>query len=179
MKWQVLDRKLVFDAAPFVQIHQERVRLADGREIDDYFQVKMPDFALIVPLMQDGRILMLRQYKHGPGRVSLTFPAGHVEPGEAPELAAQREFLEETGCDAASWQKLGEFVDHGNQYCATGHYYLAQGCRRVKAAASGDLEEMQEVFLTPKDLDQAMFDGGFAIAHHVVGWALARAKLAL
>lgn len=175
--WRVLRQQTVFEAEPFVSVSCESVALPDGRQVDNFYKVHLRPFALIVPIMEDGRVLLLRQYKHGPGCVSLTFPAGHVEDGEAPLVAAQREFLEETGCAASDWQALGSFVDHGNQVCSVGHYYLAHGVHRVQAANSGDLEEMEELFLSPQDLDAALFNGGFAIAHHVVGWGLARAMM--
>ncbi|MGR3759132.1 NUDIX hydrolase [Roseobacteraceae bacterium NS-SX3] len=175
--WKTLSRKTVFDAAPYVQVAVETVELPDGRVVEDFYQIEARDFALIVPVMEDGRILMLRQYKHGPRRVSLTFPAGYVEAGEDMQEAAARELLEETGCVAAGWQALGSFASAGNQRHTTGHVFLATGCRRVQAPASGDLEEMAEELWAPADLDQSLRSGGFAIMHHVAAWGLARLYL--
>lgn len=172
--WKTLSRKTVFAAEPYLSVDVETVELPDGQQIEDYYRVHMRDFALVVPVMEDGRILMLRQYKHGPRRVSITFPAGYVEAGEAPDLAIKRELMEETGCEATGWTHLGSFTDQGNQGVTRGHYYLATGCRQVAQADAGDLEEMQEEFWSAAALDKAVRTGDFAITHQVTGWLLAR-----
>lgn len=175
--WKTRASRQVFDAAPYVEVRVETVELPDGRLIDDYYQVNLSPFAIIVTEMHDGRFVMLRQYKHGPKSVSLTFPAGYVEPGEPALHAAQRELLEETGCVADSWQAMGVFTDNGNQGGSQGSFFLARGCRKVQGANSGDLEVMQEVLLSAQELDAAMQNGGFAITHHVAAWGLARLYL--
>lgn len=175
--WKTRSRKQVFEAAPYVRVSVETVELPDGAVVDDFFQVDLLPFALIVPVMDDGQILTLRQYKHGPRRISPTFPAGFVEVGEPPLAAAQRELLEETGCVSDDWQPMGSFVDNGNQRGSEGHYFLARSCQRVQDPASGDLEEMVEEYWTPGDLDAALRDGEFAITHQVAAWGLARLYL--
>ncbi len=172
--WKTLSRRLAFSAEPYVSIFVETVELPGGQVIDDFYQVDLRSFAMIVPVMDDGRLLMLRQYKHGPRRDSITFPAGFIDPGEDPLDAAKRELLEETGCAAATWQPMGHFVDNGNQRGCHGHFFLATGCHRVQPPASGDLEEMQEELHTPADLDAAIRAGDFAITHMVAAWGLAR-----
>ena len=99
--WEVLSTRRVHDGRPFVEVACETVRLPDGRVVEDYHRVVLPDYAVGVPILEDGRILTQWQYKHGAGCVSLTFPAGHIEAGEAPEAAIRREVLEETGHAAA------------------------------------------------------------------------------
>ena len=172
--WKILSRKAVFDATPYLSVSVETVELPGGQQVEDYYQIQMRPFAVVVPVMEDGSILVLRQYKHGPRRVSITFPAGYLDPGEEAGQAAQRELMEETGCVADQWQSLGRFVDNGNQGAGEGHYFLATGCRRAGAADAGDLEEMAEEMWRPEDLDATIAQGGFAIAHQVLGWALAR-----
>ncbi len=161
-----------------MQVSCETVELPNGQVVDDFYNVDLRNFALIIPVMEDGRVLLLRQYKHGPRRVSVTFPAGFVEEGEPALDAAQRELLEETGCVARTWQPLGSFVDNGNQQGSTGHYFLAHGCRRIQEPESGDLEEMQEEFWTMDEIDKGLLSGAFAISHNVSGWGLARIAMA-
>ncbi|MDA5555884.1 NUDIX hydrolase [Shimia sp. MMG029] len=175
--WKTRARETVFEAAPFVSVSKETVELPDGRLIEDFYQVDLRSFALVVPVMENGEILMLRQYKHGPRRVSVTFPAGFIDPGEAPDVAARRELMEETGVEAQSLEPMGRFVDNGNQRGCEGHYFLAHGCRRVAEPNAGDLEDMQEEFWTAEDLDHAMMVGDLAVIHHVAAWGMARLRL--
>ena len=60
---------------------------------------------MVVPLLDDGRLLMERQYRYPLGRVILEFPAGKLDPGESVARCAQRELAEETGYTAAEWAR--------------------------------------------------------------------------
>lgn len=175
--WKTRSSRTIFEAAPYVSVTQDTVELPDGRVIDDFFQLELRPFALVVPVTDEGRVIMLRQYKYGPREVCVTFPAGFIDPGEAPEAAARRELMEETGCDFERLVPMGHYVDNGNQRGCSGHYFLATGCRKVAQPNSGDLEEMQEELWTVAQLDDAMMNGGFSITHHVAAWGLARPRL--
>ena len=172
--WKTLSRRRIFEAEPFVSVSVEEVELPDGQVVSDFYQVDLRSFVIVVPVMDDGRVLMLRQYKHGPRRESLTFPAGFIEAGEAPAEAVKRELLEETGCIAQDWISMGSFVDNGNQRGCEGHYFLARDCVRVQEPQSGDLEEMVEELLPPEEVDRAAREGDFAITHTVAAWGLAK-----
>jgi len=175
--WKTRAVETVFEAAPYVKVVRETVELPNGQVVDDFYQLNLRDFALVVPVMQDGRILMLRQYKHGPRDVSVSFPAGMVDAGEDPEAGARRELMEETGVQAGELISLGSFVDNGNQRGCRGHYFLATGCKKVAEPASGDLEDMQEEMWTVQALDEALRRQEMSIIHHVAAWGMARMRL--
>lgn len=174
MPWKVLEDKTVFERAPFLRIRQERVELRPGRVIDDFYKVDLPDFALVIPFLENGKVQLIRQYKHGPGREVLGFPAGYVDPGEDPATAARRELLEETGLEPGVLTAMGSFVDNGNQGCATGHYFFAETCRQVAAPDPGDLEDFAYLELTPAEIDAEMRAGAFGVIHHIAAWGLWR-----
>ena len=157
--WQVLASDLVFDASPWIQISRQRVRLPDGRTVDDYHQIVLADYVVIAALTADNRMIMERMYKHGIGRVCLMLPAGAIDAGESPLDAARRELLEETGYAADRWQFLGEFVCQANYGCGTAHIYVAHGAHRVAKPDSGDLEEMEIVSLDPDQVVAAVAVG--------------------
>lgn len=175
--WRVLNTETVFDAQPWLRVTRQRLALPDGRVVEDFHQVHLRPFAITVPVLQDGRILLTRAYKHGPGRVCLSFPGGFLDPGEAPAAAAAREMLEETGHAARHWQGLGQFTDNGNQKGCEGHYFLATGCHAVQPPDSGDLEEMRLECHSPDAVDGFLSDGSFAITHDAAAWAFARLRL--
>jgi ADP-ribose pyrophosphatase len=108
---------------------------------------------------------MVRCYKHGLGQVVLSVPAGYMERGEAPLVAAQRELLEETGYAAAEWKDLGSFVVDGNRYCNTMHLFLAKDAKWVKPCQNDETEEVQVELVSSRWMVEAIRKGKI---HHLV-----------
>lgn len=172
--WKTLARHIEFEAQPFLRIVREEVEVAPGTVIDDFWQVELRSFVTVVPVLQDGRVLTMTGYRHGPRRVCLSLPGGFIDPGESPETAVARELAEETGLAAEKLIFLGNFCDNGNQRGANGHYFLALGC----APAGGMIDDVTEAALrtahTVAEIDAALHRGEFGVIHHVAGWCLAR-----
>jgi len=176
--WTTLDRRVEFSGGPIREIVRETVQLPDGRIIPDFYTARMGDYALVYAVTTEGKVLVLRQYKHGLGRVCLTFPGGYVAPGEDPAVAAERELLEETGYRGGKLTSLGSFVTNANQGCNTVHLFRATGCTPVRAPNAGDLEAMSLEFLDPSiPLGPALFED-IGLASHVTLLLLATRELA-
>lgn len=150
--WTTLERCVEFSGGPIREIARETVLLPDGRVIPDFYTARMGDYALVYAVTDEGGVLILRQYKHGVGRVCLTFPGGYVAPGEDPAVAAERELLEETGYRGSNLTPLGAFVTNANQGCNTAHLFRVDGCQRECDPNAGDLEEMQLEQFTAEEL---------------------------
>lgn len=148
--WKTIARREALDQRPWLRVWLEDVVLPDGRIISDFSTLEMPDYVVIVAVTTDGLIVTERNYKHGPRKIGLHLPAGYLESGEEPLLAAQRELREETGYAAQDWQPLGSFVIDGNRGGGTGHFFLAREAQIVALPDSGDLEEIA-VMLFPID----------------------------
>lgn len=174
MSWKTLATETVLSRSPWVEVTRETVEVRPGQVIEDFYQVRLMDFAMVIPFLDDGRVLVIEQYKHGPRREILSFPAGHVDPGEAAEVAAHRELMEETGLEAGALISLGSRVDNSNQRVCSGHFFAARDCRQVAAPDPGDLEDFRYVTLSPDEIDTAMRDGRFGVIHHVAAWGLWR-----
>lgn len=172
--WETLDRHELYDAPPFLRLWVDRVRLPDGRVVEDFHRIEKPDYALVVPRLADGRTLLLRQYKHGAGAVGLCPPGGHLAEGESPLAAVQRELLEETGYVAERWHRLGVYTVDANQGCGRGHFFAAEGLTQTASPASGDLEEMEIVRLTPDELSRAIAAGEVNALASITALALAQ-----
>jgi ADP-ribose pyrophosphatase len=90
----------------FVEV--DNIVLPNGREAQLAIVRHSPS-VVIIPFQDDGRIVMIRQYRHALKREIWEVPAGNLEPGESPESAAARECEEEIGLVPASVERLGGF----------------------------------------------------------------------
>jgi ADP-ribose pyrophosphatase len=89
-----------------LQVNEDEVRLPDGSQARREY-VLHPGAVIILPLFDDGSVLLERQFRYPIGSHCYELPAGKLEPGEPPLETAQRELLEETGYAATEWRELG------------------------------------------------------------------------
>ncbi len=171
--WQVLKTSKIFSAEPWLALSVQQVRVSDGRVIDDFYQLALPDFIVVFAETTSGDVIMIRQYKHGAKQISLTLPGGLVDKGESPLDSARRELLEETGYQADSWKSLGSYVVNGNLGCGQGHFFVAAGARQVQEPASGDLETMEIELLSREKIAEALRSGEVMLLNHATVIALA------
>jgi len=104
--WQIIASQDLLNIPPWVTVSVQRVRLPNGRTVDDYHQIKLQDYTLIFAQTSAGEVIVERAYKHGPRQYTLSLPAGLMEEGETPLASAQRELLEETGYVSDDWHSL-------------------------------------------------------------------------
>ena len=90
----------------FLDVRRDEVRLPDGGSAFREYIVH-PGAVMVVPMLDDGRLIVERQYRYPVARVMLEFPAGKLEFGEPPLDCAMRELAEETGYRAAEWARAG------------------------------------------------------------------------
>ena len=90
----------------FLDVRRDQVRLPDGTTAGREYIVH-PGAVMVVPLLDDGRLVVERQWRHPMARVMLEFPAGKLEMSEPPFECAVRELFEETGYRAAEWARAG------------------------------------------------------------------------
>jgi ADP-ribose pyrophosphatase len=175
--WITRSRHELYDAQPWLRLYGDDVELPDGRVVQGFYSIEMPDHAIIVALTHHDQVVVERNYKHGPGQVCVNLPAGYLESGEDPLDAAQRELLEETGYVAEDWSFLGAFVEDGNRGCGRAFIYLARGARLVAEPASGDLEEMVIDLMTLPELFAAVHRGETPVLGIVAALGLAAEAL--
>jgi ADP-ribose pyrophosphatase len=176
--WRVLGSTELLNRLPWLRVSVERVRLPNGHEIPDFYRVELPEWAQVFAVTDDGRVAMIEQYKHGPGVVSLELPAGYLEPGEDPEVAARRELREETGLAADEWRYLGRYFIDGNRGCGASHIFLVQQARQVGAPTLEDSEMITQRRLALDEVRAAWRDGTISNMGTIGAVGLALAILA-
>ena len=134
---RVLGSERVF-AGKLLTVRVDRVALPGGRETAREI-VEHPGAVGIVPLLPDGRVVLVRQYRHAVGRALLEIPAGtRDQPGESAEAAAARELAEETGYRAASLTRLAAFYTAPGFCTEELTLFLATGLTAGAPAAMDD-----------------------------------------
>jgi ADP-ribose pyrophosphatase len=144
---ETLDSRLVYSGR-FLRVYEDTVRCPDGH-IAPREYLRHPGAVMVVPVHDDGKLVLERQFRYPLGRSFIEFPAGKIDPGEDILGCAQRELREETGYTARQWTHLGGF-HNAVGYCDEKiEVYLARGLA-LETAASDD-GEVLEVFTATLD----------------------------
>ena len=161
-----LEGELVF-SGNLVRLHRDRVRLPDGSEaVREY--IRHPGAVAVLALLDDGQVVLERQFRYPHGKVFIEIPAGKRDAGEDPASAARRELQEETGYVAKEWRRLG-VIHNAIAYSDEGiELWLARGLE--KRAAKLEAGEFLEVFTLPlAEARDMVRDGRITDAKSVAG----------
>jgi ADP-ribose pyrophosphatase len=168
--WQTLKRKRVLNH-PVLQVDLAQ-RSRGGEEAHEFVVLHSPDWVNVVPLTSDGQVVLIRQWRHGTGEVTLEIPGGLIDPGESPGVAGARELEEETGYQPDRMEPMGWV--HPNPALFSNRCYtcLALGCKKVGPPRLEDTEQIQ-VELKPLEKLPELIKNG-EISHSLVVVALFR-----
>lgn len=125
LKEEAQRSELLFEGR-FLHARRDEVRLPDG-SVSTREYVVHPGAVVVIPLLDDGRVVLERQYRYPVGQVMVEFPAGKLDAGEDPFVCGQRELIEETGYRAREWAYAGRMhlaVAYSTEVI---HIYFARG----------------------------------------------------
>jgi ADP-ribose pyrophosphatase len=145
-----LDSAVVYDG-DFIKVLKDSVRLPDG-SISTREHIKHPGAVAVLAILDNGNLVMERQYRYPPQREFIELPAGKIDHGEDILLCAQRELLEETGYVAREWTHLSTVWPCIGYADERMEYFLARGLSHQGSQL--DDGEFLEVFELP--IDDAM-----------------------
>ena len=141
-----------------VRLFRDTVRLPNGKTATREL-MRHPGAAAVVPLTEEGNVILVRQFRYPFAQVMLEIPAGKLDPGEDPLVCAKRELTEETGCEAAELVPLGVFYPSVAVLDEKIHLYLARNL--TFCAANPDDDEFLRVEQRPlKTLVEDVMRGG-------------------
>jgi ADP-ribose pyrophosphatase len=151
-----MTRQLIYQGRK-IRLARDTIRLPGGGTIDRDV-VLHPGAAAILALVDPEHVCLLRNQRPIVGETLLEIPAGTLEPGEAPELAAQRELAEETGYRAKSWKKLAEFFPSPGVLSERTRLYLARDLSAGARQLEGD-EDLEVQIVAWEDAIKWALDG--------------------
>lgn len=156
--WTVLDSTPMGDFRVF-----SVTALASRRDRDDqqftFYRIDAGDWVNVVALTRDGRLVMVRQFRHGAARVTLEIPGGMVDEGETPAQAAARELQEETGYAPGRIERIGAVNPNPALFPNTLHTFLALDCDKVAEPEHDPHEETVVELLEPEAVHAAAAAG--------------------
>jgi len=145
MKFETIHSEQMYQGRAF-SVRQDRVRLPNEGETKLDI-VEHVGAVTIMPIGENGNVWFVRQYRHAIGIEILELPAGTLEPGEPPEVCAERETREEIGMGAKKFQKIGAFYMAPGYSTEFMHVYLATNL--FDAPLPGDKDEFLAIERIP------------------------------
>lgn len=134
----------------FLQLRLDTVRLPHGGEATREYVVH-PGAVVVIGLLDDGQVLLERQFRYPVGQVMTEFPAGKLDAGETPLFCAQRELLEETGYRAREWAYAGPLHLAIGYSTEVIHVFFARGLTAGERQLDAD-EFLDVCSMTPEQL---------------------------
>ena len=166
MPWKVVESEKLQDCRVF-EVYRSRARSPRTADDHDFYRIEADEWVNVVALTPEQEFVMVRQYRHGSGDVTLEIPGGIVDPGETPGQAAARELLEETGYRGrdASW--LGTVNPNPALFGNGCHTFLVRDAEKIQEVANDGVTEHTVVELLPRvDLHRRLRAG--EIGHALV-----------
>ena len=145
-----------------VNLRIDSFRLANGSEARMEI-VEHAEVVHVLPVAEDGKLLLVRQYRAAAGKELLETPAGGIEPGEDPETASQRELREETGYRADDFRLLASVYSSPGFCTELNHLFVATGLSYDPLDPDAD-EDIALVPVTLPEAEELVTTGGIGDA---------------
>ncbi len=140
-------------------VHLNRNRSPRTGEVHEFQVLKSPDWVAVIPVTPSNELVMVRQYRHGSGELSLEPPGGLVKDGQSPEQSAREELEEETGYRAPALQLLGWMHPMPAIFTNRFYVYLAEDATPTGLTNPDETEEIETVLVPVSQLDEYIRTG--------------------
>jgi ADP-ribose pyrophosphatase len=145
---------------------KDKYETATGKVVEEYFVVEMPDSACALAITAEGDFVLVNQYRHPIGQMSLELPGGFIDANEPNEKAIARELLEETGYAFSAIICLGKTYSNPGVLNNATHLFLATGGVKVASQLLDDNEEIEIILKTKEEVLELLANGDFKQSMH-------------
>ena len=161
---------------PWWVYRKDDYELPSGKR-GEYHYVHTNGASLIIPVTDDGKLLMVNQYRYLMRRESIEFPCGGVKEGSSYNETAWHELREETGYTTDRLFEAGEFNPYNGVTDEICRIYIARDLRFV-GETPDETEEFEYLHLAPEQLESSIASGRIWDGMTIAAWAIARTKIA-
>jgi len=158
---------------PWWEMRHDKYSLPDGAP-GDYFYGQSKGLALVIPILENGQLLLISQYRYLADKPSLEFPCGGLMGEETPLEAALRELKEETGFTADELIKVGVFEPLPGLFKDQAHVFIAPGAVKVSEPHLEKVEIVETVLRRINEFDDLVKRGEVWDGVSLAAWTLAR-----
>lgn len=173
-KWKKLSETLIIKN-PWWEYRKDEAELPSGNH-GEYHYVYTNGASMIIPVLEDNRLMLVNQYRYLNDRESLEFPCGGVKDGQTYEQTAVQELEEEAGFVSDDLKLIGKFNPYNgvtNEICSV---YLARSLRSVPPKPD-ETEEFERLILSSEQIDTKISNGEIWDGMTIVAWTLAKHRL--
>lgn len=176
MKWNVLDSSYLFNE-PWLTVRRDKCELPNGNVMEAFYVNEYPDWVNVFGLTNEGKVLLVRQYRHGLGTIETEVPGGALEAGEQPQEGAAREVLEETGYRFQTMEYIGKVCANPSTTNNYTHFFLATGGEKVAEPELDHSEDIDVLLLDITEVKTLLRENRLMQSLHVSCILYALAKL--
>ena len=169
ISWNTIHTEEVF-SNPWMSIYHNLFELSGGKR-GNYFFMHTNGSAMTIPVTDDGKILLVKQYRYLTDSVSIEIPCGGIKDGQKDIDAARAELIEETGFDCKKLKKVGKFVPYNglsDEYCTV---FVAKLLHRV-GAKPDETEQIEVMSATPEEINTWIRKGKIVDGMSLAGWII-------
>lgn len=177
MNWKLLSSEYLFNDLWF-KVRKDICETPKGKIVDPYYVYEFPNWVTAVPVTEDGKIIMVRQYRHALGETCIEIPGGCVDADDSNfEVAIARELLEETGYSFSSYEYLGPTSANPSTNNNLMHMFLAKGGKKVGEQQLDHNEEIELELLSVEEVKVLLKENKIIQSMHVTCLLYALEKL--
>ena len=164
--WKVKTSRYILDRW-LLKVREDHVVLPSGKEMPEFHVLEYPDWTMMLGQNERGDLVLVEQYRHGIGRLSLEFPSCMLEKGESPEAGARREFEEETGYVCGDVCEIGALVEDPSRHNNTAHAFYCGSATPSGVQQLDETESLQIVCMSIAEVQDAIKSGRMVHGLHI------------
>ena len=147
---------------------RDAYELPSGKVVDPYFVVEMPPSVTCFALTQEGKVIMVKQYRHPLGEEFYELPGGFIDAGEDPGVAVARELLEETGYSFSNITFLARTAANPGVLNNYSYLFLAEGGRKTADQKLDANEEIDLHFFSIPEIEKMLLNSEIIQSMHAL-----------